>query len=49
LAGQRPVQELSDAFIDVLAQLGDRALGDAAQPYGLNQVVDAERAFSICR
>jgi len=49
LAGQRPVQELADAFIDVLAQLEDRALGDAAQPYGPNQVVDAERAFSIFR
>jgi site-specific DNA recombinase len=37
---QRPLQEGVDALVDVLAQLGDRALGDARQPHRLNQLVD---------
>ena len=41
VAGQRPVQELADPLVDVLAQLRDRALRDAAQPHGLGQIVDA--------
>jgi hypothetical protein len=41
LAGQRAVQELADALVDVLAQLRDRALRDAVQPHRLHQLVDA--------
>jgi len=41
VAGQRAVQELADPFIYVLAELRHRALGDAAQPHRLHQIVDA--------
>ena len=40
-AGQRAVQELADALVDVLAQLRHRALRDAVQPHRLHQLVDA--------
>ena len=40
-AGERTVQELADPLVDILAQLRDRALRDAAQPHGLHQIVDA--------
>lgn len=39
--GQRTVQELADALVNVLAEFGHRALGDAAEPHGLNQFVHA--------
>jgi hypothetical protein len=38
--GKRAVQEFADAFIDVLAQLRDRAFGDARQPHRLRQFID---------
>ena len=41
LAGERTVQELANALIDVLAQLRDGALRDAAQPHRLHQFVNA--------
>src|SRR5690606_22086858 len=40
LAGERPVQELADPLIDVLAQLRHRALRDAAEAHRLHQFVD---------
>jgi len=39
VAHKRPIQEGTHPLVDVLAQLGDRALADAAQPHGLHQVV----------
>ena len=41
VAGQGPVEELADPLVDVLAELRDRALGDAGQPHRLRQFVDA--------
>ena len=40
VAGQGSVQELANPFVDILAQLRDGALGDAAQPHSLHQIVD---------
>jgi len=37
---QRALQEGPDALVDLLAQLRDLALRDAAQPHGLDEVVD---------
>ncbi len=39
-AFDRPLQEGRDPLIDVLAQLGNLALRDAAEPHGLDQLVD---------
>lgn len=41
LSGDRAVQELADALVYVLAELGHRALRDATQPHRLYQIVDA--------
>ena len=41
VADERPVQELADAVVDVLAQLRDGALRDPRQAHGLHQVIDA--------
>jgi hypothetical protein len=38
---QRALQKAVHPFIDVLAELGDRALADPAQTHRLHQVVDA--------
>ena len=43
LAGERPVEELADPLVDILAQLRDRALGDAREPHGLHQFVHPAR------
>ena len=40
VAGERAVQELADAVVDVLAELRHGALRDAAEPHGLHQLVD---------
>ena len=39
LALQRPAQEGPDPLVDLLAQLRDRALGDAGEAHGLDEVV----------
>ena len=39
VALQRPLQEGADPLVDVLAQLGDLRLGDAAHAHGLHQVL----------
>jgi hypothetical protein len=39
VARQWPVQESMHPVVDVLAQLGNRALADAAQAHGLHQVI----------
>jgi site-specific DNA recombinase len=41
VADERTVEEGPDTVVDVLAQLGDRALADPGQPHRLHQVVDA--------
>lgn len=43
---QRAVQELANPVIDILAELGDSALGDAAQPHGLHQLVHTARGYA---
>ena len=40
-SGERAVQGLADALVYVLAELGHRALGDAAEPHCLHQIVHA--------
>ena len=40
LAGERALEEGVHPLVDVLAQLGDRALGDAGHAHGLHQIVD---------
>jgi hypothetical protein len=40
VAFQRPLQEGANPLVDLLAQLGDLALADPAQPHGLDEVVD---------
>ena len=40
---QRSLQEGADAFVDLLAQLGDLALADPGQAHGLHQIVDLAR------
>jgi hypothetical protein len=39
-AGERAVQEFTDPLVDILAQLGNGAFRDPAQPHGLHQVID---------
>ncbi len=41
--GERAVQELVHPLVDVLAELGDSAFRDAAQPHGLHQIIDPAR------
>lgn len=38
-AGERPVQELADPLINVLAELRDRALRDATEAHGLHELI----------
>src|ERR1700710_2177392 len=38
LAGERAVEKGADAFVDVAAQLADRALADPRKPHGLYQI-----------
>ncbi len=40
VAGERTVQEIVHPLVDILAELGDRALGDAGEPHRLRQLVD---------
>ena len=40
VSGEGPVQELADPLVNVLAELGDGALGDAGEPHGLDKLVD---------
>lgn len=40
VADDRPVEELPDTIVDVLAQLRHRAFGDAGKPHGLHKLVD---------
>ena len=40
VAVQRPLQEGLDPLVDLPAELGDLALGDAGQAHGLHEVVD---------
>ena len=41
LPRERAVQELADPLVNILAQLGHRALGDAAQSHGLHKIINA--------
>src|SRR5690606_6439575 len=44
VAGERPLEEGMHTLVDVLAELGDRRLGNAGHAHGLNQLVEAPRA-----
>jgi hypothetical protein len=43
LAGQWAAQELVHALVDILAELGNSALRDAAQSHSLHQIIDPAR------
>jgi hypothetical protein len=40
-AFERTVEKGADPLVDVLAELGDLALGDAGEAHGLHEIVDA--------
>ena len=44
VAGERPLKEGMDTFVDILAQLGHRGFGDAGHAHGLHQLVDTPGA-----